>query len=61
MRHTIVSTPKAIDVIPATEVNKVAVEAGAPGYRDNCCDGMFTLNRFGNGLLRGRGKHKCNL
>lgn len=36
-------------------MNTVAAEASTPGYRDNCCEGMFTLNRFGNGLLRGRG------
>jgi hypothetical protein len=36
-------------------VNKVAAEANPPGYRNNCCEGMFTLNRFGNGLFQGRG------
>jgi len=36
-------------------VNKVAAEASPPGYRDNRCEGMFTLNRFSNGLLRGEG------
>ena len=34
-------------------MNKVATGACPPGYRDNCCEGMFTLNRFGKGLSGG--------